>query len=320
MRFSKIRNTTPDRPAHELLDLNVQKLNYRMPTEDDLPALIDLANLPPRFSWGHLPTKSPQKMIDRWLDPAVTLDSRVVVHTNGLLGGYSDLYLATPTYATVHAIASTFEAAEMLARWAGNKSKKIEVTLSTWINTTEASFSRDPSQSVSPALTILNQTGFHADSVTRRMRWDSREFNPAILPEGYQFTTFGSSMLSSLLNTYFAAWPDEYYAGDSIESIAKSFSSQTAECLCLVTYRNQEIVAYSSSDLSKDVLELDEIAVHPRHQRRGIGEALMHRLFATAGGRRVELTVLDGNPAISMYKRLGFQTIYEHTVFYFRAN
>lgn len=53
------------------------------------------------------------------------------------------------------------------------------------------------------------------------------------------------------------------------------------------------------------------LGVHPDHQRRGIGRALVTALFewaAPAGIERIELDVLDDNPrAIRLYESLGFE-------------
>ena len=58
--------------------------------------------------------------------------------------------------------------------------------------------------------------------------------------------------------------------------------------------------------------ELTWMYVHPAHQGRGIGTALLRHLFAhatTHGVDRIELTVLDGNPARRLYEREGFTLV-----------
>ncbi|WP_222195552.1 GNAT family N-acetyltransferase [Modestobacter italicus] len=58
--------------------------------------------------------------------------------------------------------------------------------------------------------------------------------------------------------------------------------------------------------------ELTWMYVHPAHQGRGVGAALIERLFAhveAEGVDRVELTVLDGNPARRLYERSGFTLV-----------
>ena len=58
--------------------------------------------------------------------------------------------------------------------------------------------------------------------------------------------------------------------------------------------------------------ELTWMYVHPSHQGRGVGTALLRHLFSYAaaqGVHRIELTVLDGNPARRLYEREGFTLV-----------
>ena len=62
--------------------------------------------------------------------------------------------------------------------------------------------------------------------------------------------------------------------------------------------------------------ELTWMYVHPAHQGRGVGTALLRHLVdhATAEGvERIELTVLDGNPARRLYEREGFTLVETRT-------
>jgi ribosomal-protein-alanine N-acetyltransferase len=56
--------------------------------------------------------------------------------------------------------------------------------------------------------------------------------------------------------------------------------------------------------------ELLLLAVAPEHQGRGIGRMLLDEFVErarSAGARRVHLEVRDGNPAVGMYRRAGFE-------------
>ncbi|MEL6269251.1 MAG: GNAT family N-acetyltransferase, partial [Chloroflexota bacterium] len=63
---------------------------------------------------------------------------------------------------------------------------------------------------------------------------------------------------------------------------------------------------------------LSKIMLLPAHQGRGIGADLVRDLIAEshAAGKPVRLRVLKGNPAKSLYERLGFVVIEEHDVRY----
>ena len=68
-----------------------------------------------------------------------------------------------------------------------------------------------------------------------------------------------------------------------------------------------------------DEAELLLIAVHPADRRRGIGHRLLRSFLATsqdAGHARVHLEVRDGNPAIAMYRALGFVPVGRRREYY----
>jgi len=79
----------------------------------------------------------------------------------------------------------------------------------------------------------------------------------------------------------------------------------------LVIARNSgnATAGFSLSRTVADEAELLLIAVEPTHRRRGIGQMLLDHFLdaaAKAGAANVHLEVRDGNPAIAMYRRSGF--------------
>lgn len=78
--------------------------------------------------------------------------------------------------------------------------------------------------------------------------------------------------------------------------------------------------------LTRHVLDEEElllIAVVPEFRQRGIGSLLIDRLFAAARGRgikRIYLEMRRGNPAIYLYRKLGFEPIGERRHYYRTAN
>jgi ribosomal-protein-alanine N-acetyltransferase len=68
-----------------------------------------------------------------------------------------------------------------------------------------------------------------------------------------------------------------------------------------------------------DEEELLLIAVRPEHRRRGLGEALITHLLDEArrrGTRRVFLEMRCGNPALRLYRKLGFEPIGRRAGYY----
>lgn len=78
--------------------------------------------------------------------------------------------------------------------------------------------------------------------------------------------------------------------------------------------------------LTRHVLDEEElllIAVVPGARRRGVGAALIDRLFSAASARgvtRIFLEMRRGNPAIHLYQKLGFEPIGERRNYYRMAN
>jgi GNAT superfamily N-acetyltransferase len=62
-----------------------------------------------------------------------------------------------------------------------------------------------------------------------------------------------------------------------------------------------------------DRVELGQIYLTPEHQRRGIGTLLISQLIEEAKEQRKTASVIGAkiNPALSLYKRLGFVPVSE---------
>lgn len=65
--------------------------------------------------------------------------------------------------------------------------------------------------------------------------------------------------------------------------------------------------------------ELLLIAVLPEYRMRGLGQVLIDRLFeaaATRGASRIFLEMRKGNPAIHLYRKVGFEPVGERPNYY----
>ena len=68
-----------------------------------------------------------------------------------------------------------------------------------------------------------------------------------------------------------------------------------------------------------DEEELLLIAVTPEQRRRGLAEKLIDRMIANArdrGTQRIFLEMRKGNPAVHLYKKIGFEPIGERIAYY----
>ena len=71
-------------------------------------------------------------------------------------------------------------------------------------------------------------------------------------------------------------------------------------------------------DRCRDEIRLIDIALLPEHRGRGLGGAIMRRVLAEGAevGKLVRIHVERNNPALSLYRRLGFEKIEEQGVYY----
>lgn len=72
----------------------------------------------------------------------------------------------------------------------------------------------------------------------------------------------------------------------------------------------QQPVGFSLSRTIADEAELLLLGVSPEARRHGVGSALLRRFIGeaqAAGVRKLHLEVRDGNPAVDMYRRHGFE-------------
>ncbi|HKQ59985.1 MAG TPA: ribosomal protein S18-alanine N-acetyltransferase [Candidatus Polarisedimenticolaceae bacterium] len=79
---------------------------------------------------------------------------------------------------------------------------------------------------------------------------------------------------------------------------------------CWVLRDAGAVVAYACVWHVEDEMWINNIAVHPDHQRRGLGRWMLCRLIEEArrrGDRRAGLEVRPSNaPALALYRELGF--------------
>jgi ribosomal protein S18 acetylase RimI-like enzyme len=80
----------------------------------------------------------------------------------------------------------------------------------------------------------------------------------------------------------------------------------------MITFDGADI-GWTQSMTQDDALFLGQLFVEARFQRRGIGTQVMHRLIdeAARAGQAVTLGVVKTNPALRLYKRLGFRITHE---------
>jgi len=91
-------------------------------------------------------------------------------------------------------------------------------------------------------------------------------------------------------------------------------------CLGVIELETKMLLGLCSAWLIIDELHITSIAVHPLHQRKGLGKFLLLDLIKRSSSFRtnqIYLEVRDTNePAKALYKSIGFKTIGNRSNFY----
>ncbi len=91
-------------------------------------------------------------------------------------------------------------------------------------------------------------------------------------------------------------------------------------CLGIIELETKKLLGLCSAWLVIDELHITSIAVHPTHQRKGLGKLLLSNLIKRSSSLRTNhifLEVKDTNePAKAFYKSMGFITVGNRSNFY----
>lgn len=274
---------------------------------DDAAAIESLLSNIDCVRWGGLGHLSANQLSVRWRKPGITQTSIRVVETDGVLQGYSDLYQVSDKLARIHGIATNIESGTSLIDWTRDKAMSQGVTLQTSLSSKEDGRTLVAKIVDHQLYSSLATRGFVPVSTTRVMRHlhEQNSKVQTLLPS-YRFLDFEEKLLSSLMTTYYLAWPKDYYLNEDANDIAEIFLQANAIDLRLVCTDIGDVVGYVLMSRTNEHGEIDEVAVHPAHRRKGLGEALTQWAIDSLGDRTITLVVMDDNPARYLYEKLGF--------------
>tara|TARA_Y100001968_G_scaffold326817_1_gene370621 strand:+ start:889 stop:1353 length:465 start_codon:yes stop_codon:yes gene_type:complete len=92
------------------------------------------------------------------------------------------------------------------------------------------------------------------------------------------------------------------------------------KAICFGTIKSYELIAFICSWKIADQLDINTIAVHPLHQKQGLGEMLLRAIISKAefeGIKKVTLEVKTTNYAAKcLYKKIGFKITGERIKYY----
>ena len=91
-------------------------------------------------------------------------------------------------------------------------------------------------------------------------------------------------------------------------------------CLGIIELGTKKLLGLCSAWLVIDELQITFIAVHPRHQRKGLGRFLLSELIKRSKSLKTNHIYLEvkknNESAIAFYKSMGFKTVGNRSNFY----
>lgn len=105
-----------------------------------------------------------------------------------------------------------------------------------------------------------------------------------------------------------APYFDKYFGGWESKIFKKNF--KTAQ-ICIIKYKQRRIGLYSH-EYGANHLHILNIQVSGNYQNKGIGSFVMQKLESEAKKKKlnkISLQVFKDNPAIKLYKKIGFKPI-----------
>ena len=127
-------------------------------------------------------------------------------------------------------------------------------------------------------------------------------------PDEVQLTQGGSADLDAVTEVMNAAF-DERFGEAWTRSQCAGILPMPGVELVLARGSDGELAGFSLFRTVADEAELLLLAVEPSYRRRGTGRMLLDHFIERArhfGASRVHLEVREGNPAVILYRQLGF--------------
>lgn len=290
-----------------------EPVTIRPTKQQDLAAIEDLTTKFDCVRWGRLPDPTSKLLSDRWQQPQVPPAFIRVAETTRGLYGYSDVYQSSPSSCRFGGIASNLVVAQSLIYWTCDEAASEGIVLQTSLDTMSTDRKTLNDFTDHPLYSLLEKTGFKPFSTTRIMRLLTENTSELSgLPQSYSLVGFNESLLPNLMSTYYAAWPKDYYENEDAADIEDIFRRSEVDDLHLAVSNNGDVVGYILLSRTADAGVIDEVAVHPAHRSKGLGEALVRFAIKNLGDRTITLVIMNDNPARSLYERLGFAVVEEH--------
>ena len=105
---------------------------------------------------------------------------------------------------------------------------------------------------------------------------------------------------------FWGAWDEEKQ-----RSFFSDFIKKFQDTLSIIEYENTPIGLYHGNMTDQNAYEIGNIIVIPSYQGHGIGTDILQNVIKNNPKLKMHLQVFKENPAINLYKRLGFVVVDE---------
>ena len=105
---------------------------------------------------------------------------------------------------------------------------------------------------------------------------------------------------------FWGAWDEEKQ-----RSFFTDFIKKVQGTLSIIEHEGTSIGLYHGDMMDKNTYEIGNIIVIPSYQGHGIGTDVLQKIIKKNSNLKMHLQVFKENPAINLYKRLGFVVVDE---------
>ena len=105
---------------------------------------------------------------------------------------------------------------------------------------------------------------------------------------------------------FWGAWDDKKQ-----RSFFADFINKVQDSLFIIEHEGQAIGLYHGNLVDHDTYEIGNIIVIPSYQGNGIGSDILTKVIQDNPKLKMHLQVFKDNPAVHLYKRLGFVIVDE---------
>ncbi len=135
------------------------------------------------------------------------------------------------------------------------------------------------------------------------MQYDLRPYTQADFEFVYQAK---KEAYKSYVEKFWGAWDEEKQ-----RSFFADFINKVQDSLSIIEHEGKVIGLYHGGLIDPDTYEIGNIIVIPGYQGNGIGSDILQKVIQDNPKFKMHLQVFKDNPAINLYKRLGFVVVDE---------